>query len=415
MNTDIGIDMKLNDMQQHAFVLATEERQNIFLTGSGGVGKSVVIKKIYDTLAPRKHIGLTSLTGISASIIGGHTLHSYLGIGLGAASFEKLYKKIKESKFINYRWRQLDILIIDEISMMPIDLFEKIEKLARKVRKVPDPFGGIQLILSGDFLQIKPVGSDKYCFESLVWKQVVNTTVHLTEIIRQKDIAFSSILNKIRFGNIDNECRELLKTREIKYISNTGLIPTMLYSTNDKVDRTNAKYYNKLQGHEYTYMISFEWFVQVKDKEKYEKMAKFPFEINLRVGAQVMYLINCNDLVNGSRGVIKSFVNGFPSVLFVDGIERVISPSCFNIEDRDEVIVSYAQLPLKLAWAMTIHKSQGSTLDLVRIDFGNIFEYGQFYVAISRCKTLDGLFLRNLDFNTIMAHPKAVEFYNKYT
>jgi ATP-dependent DNA helicase PIF1 len=312
----------------------------------------------------------------------------------------------------------LDILIVDEVSMLNLELFEKLEKLARAIRNNELPFGGIQLLFSGDFFQLKPVKCDKFCFESPKWKEcfeVCGVSVILDEIVRQKDMVFSSALNKIRVGDIDEECKRVIAAREIKYFSDTGLIPTMLYSTNAKVDATNDKYYDRLDGPEHTYDIKYTWKQNVYDKERYENMVKLPYQLKLKIGAQVMHLINTPDggLVNGSRGVVKAFENGYPVVLFTDGIEQLINRCCLDIEEGDFTIMSYSQIPLKLAFAATIHKSQGCTLDLARVDLKKIFTEGQFYVALSRVRSLDGLYIRNLDWNRVFVSPKVAAFYTR--
>ncbi len=414
MSVDIETKYELNEKQKEVLEEVAYNRKNIFLTGVGGVGKSFIIKHIYRYMNKIHNVGLTSLTGISATIIGGVTLHSYLGIGLGSASFEKLCKKITFSKHLLNRWKLLDLLIIDEISMLSVELFEKLEKIARYIRKNEAPFGGVQLLLCGDFLQLPVVLSNKFCFESPIWNKCINKTIVLTEVVRQKDSIFVAVLNKIRKGEIDEECKKIIGEREIKYFpGSSGLIPTMLYATNAKVDATNDRYYSALSGKEHVYEIEYEWKKNTYNKEHYENMVKFLHEVRLKVGAQVMHLINdaSGELVNGSRGVVKDFVEGYPIVLFTNGVERIIAPHCLDIEEGDDVVMSYSQLPLKLAWAMSYHKAQGSTLSLVRVDLKNIFEYGQFYVALSRCASLEGLYIRNLNWLKVKTHPRALEFY----
>jgi ATP-dependent DNA helicase PIF1 len=407
--------MKLTNKQEEAYYKAVYKKMNIFITGAGGVGKSTINKKIFQDINKYNNVALTSLTGISANLIGGVTLHSYLGIRLGTETIQKIYSIISKSKKYLHRWQRLDVLMIDEISMMSLELFEKLEQLSRMIRKNNKPFGGIQLILSGDFLQLKPVKSDNFCFESKKWETCINDTIYLTEIIRQSDIHFINILNKIRIAKIDDECKTILEKRVLKYNSkkNNNIIPTLLYSTNAKVDKINNHYYSKLSGEEYTYKTTFNWKQNIYDKERYEIMCNSPYELNLKIGAQVMYLLNKDKLYNGSRGVVKSFIQGFPVVVFNNGIEKIITPETLDIEENNIKIMEYTQIPLKLCWAMSIHKSQGSTLDLVKIDFQKVFEYGQFYVALSRVRSIDGLYLKNLNWDLIKAHPKALKFYNK--
>lgn len=407
-------DIKLNEKQSIAYNLVVNKGKNIFLTGVGGTGKSACIHKIkQDMLSNNKNVAITSTTGVSASLIKGVTLHSYLGIGLGVSSFEKLYKRVSSSSFYASRWRNIDLLIIDEVSMLSINLFEKLEKIARYIREDTRPFGGIQILLAGDFLQLPVVNDDKFLFESSLWDKVINETVYLTNIIRQKDPIFQSILNKIRMGIVDDEVKKILLSREIKYISKDGLIPTYILSTNAQVDKVNQKYYDNLEGPEFSYKVEYFWKKKVSYKEKYEPLVRFPLTLNLKVGCQVMYLVNNGGLVNGSRGIIKSFKDGYPIVLFKNGIEKIIIPEILDIEENDEKIMSYKQIPLRIAFAGSCHKHQGMSLDLARVDFKRIFECGQIYVGLSRVTSLEGLYLRNVDLNKIKANPKAVAFYKK--
>ncbi len=403
--------IELNEMQQKAYAAALAGN-SIFITGIAGSGKSVVIQQIVRELSRKKYVALTSTTGMSANVIGGVTLHSYLGIRLGTGSVSKLHSIIKKStKYLN-RWRRVNVLIIDEISMLSRELFEKLEQLARIIRDNNAPFGGIQLIISGDFLQLKPVKSDDFCFESPVWDECIQTYVCLTESMRHDNAMFSQILNGIRLGVVDDEAKRVIESRCVKYKNINGIVPTILYATNAKVNKKNKQQYDKLVGDEMSYCTQYNWCVNVYNKEKYENNMLGPHEIKLKIGAQVMYLVNKNELFNGSRGVVVDFVEGLPQVRFKHST-KIIDHETLSIEEGDQVILEYTQLPLKLAWSATIHKSQGTTLDLVRINFRNIFEDGQFYVALSRVRTLDGLYLKNLDWNLLKVNAKALQFYKK--
>jgi len=411
MQQDASNGIMLNERQQEAYDLAIKGH-NVFITGLSGGGKSTVIKKIKRDLEIiyQKNIAITSLTGISANLIGGVTLHSYLGILLGNKPYKSLLQLVESRKNIRIRWQIIDTLIIDEVSMLSLELFEKLEKIAREIRSNNKPFGGIQIILTGDFMQLPPVAQDYFIFESSIWPEVIQKTVFLKEVIRQQDKMFVEVLNKVRVAEIDDQVIELLKSREIKYISDTGLIPTMIYSTNAEVDRTNNKYYNRLTSVEHKYTMKFKWF-NIKNKDKYLSLIRFKDVLSLKVGAQVTYLVNQNNLFNGSRGVVKEFVNGYPVVLFASGIKLRVEEVTLNIEEQDKNIVSYTQLPLKLAFASSCHSQQGSTLDLIRVDFNKFFADGQVYVALSRVKELKGLYIRNFNENLIKCNKKAKEFY----
>lgn len=402
----------LNELQQSAYEQAVR-RYNIFVSGSGGVGKSTWLKYLYTNLSQTRRIGLTSMTGISANLIGGQTLHSLLGIRLGTGTPDELYSIISNQYKLNV-WRDLDVLVIDEVSMLNPELFDKLEQLGRMIRGNEEPFGGIQLILCGDLLQLPVVKCDKFCFEADCWDTCIDRVIILKEIVRQSDVLFCRVLNKIRLGMIDDECKEIIGARQLKFPADSDILPTRLCAINAKVDRMNQSFYSKLEGTEYTYEVAWTWKVKLSSaaKTKYEKTIQLPPELKLKVGAQVIHLINEGNLFNGSRGVVKSFIQGYPIVQFKGvPIPVIITRHTCNIEDKGQTVGTCSQVPLKLAWGMSIHKSQGSTLDLVHIDMDNIFEYGQFYTALSRVKTLDGLYIKNLNWNLVKTHPKALEFY----
>jgi ATP-dependent DNA helicase PIF1 len=416
-------DIKFNKKQQEAYDKIIEGK-NLILTSSAGCGKSEVIKQAKVDLEKKyfKNVAITSTTGVSANLIGGRTLHSQLGIGLGTGSYKKLLAMIKERPMILARWRHLQVLIVDEASMLPVELFEKLEHLARTIRKDPAPFGNIQIIIVADFLQLPVVrpnntGNDKLLFESPVWKKCMTETVYLTQVMRQTDELFIRVLNKVRVCNIDDEVKETLKSREIKYFSKEGFIPTLIFATNAKVDKTNKKYYDKLTGEEYKYELKKKWNKRIAYKEKYDNLIRFEEELYLKVGAQVLYLVNSPDnpnLYNGSRGVVTKFQSGLPVVLFTTGketFEATVSDSTLDIMEDDKLIMSYTQIPLKLAFSISCHRSQSQSLSLLRLDFNGFFEFSQAYVALSRARSLDGLYIRNLDFNVIKADKRCIDFY----
>lgn len=396
---------------------------SVFITGPAGVGKTVCIKLFVNTFSDTRRIALTSTTGASALLLGGTTLHSYLGIGLGKDSVIDLAKKITESTWIRKKWTNLDCLIIDEISMLSPELFDKLEEVARIVRNNNYPFGGIQLVLSGDFLQLPCVGSTKFCFEAETWNVCINETIYFTEILRQDDVYFQKNLNNIRIGNLTDEVIDMLNTKIGNTISNEfGIKPTRLYSKNADVDRINDEELDILaqDGREfYQYDMTIinlssnaKTFSFVLDK--FKKNCNAPETLQLCEGAQVMLLKNLDltiGLSNGSRGVVTNFVEDKPVVKFLNGIEMLIDHNVWTVKEHKEEILRAVQIPLRVAYAITIHKSQGCSLDFVEIDLSSCFEYGQAYVALSRAKTLDGMTIVDVDFDYIKAHPKALEYY----
>lgn len=410
--------MILNYKQALALDLM-ERGQNVFITGPSGTGKSTLIELYRRKYKNARKIAITSTTGISALLINGTTLHSYLGIGLGNMETEKLYSKIENSKFYRKRW-MATTLVIDEVSMLSPELFDKLEELARKIRRSDKPFGGLQLILTGDFLQLPVVKNECFCFEAKTWEKCVPNIVYLDTIERQKDNIFQQVLNDLRIGNITEQVIEVLRSRENVEIKNeAGVEPTIIHATNQAVDEMNTIHMDKLSGNN---VYEYEMEVKVTSKfhseiirDQYTKNCTAPAVLQLCIGAQVMLLHNLDlecELANGSRGVVVGFSSDLPIVRFVNGEERQIDYHMWEYDEGgDKPVVSITQIPLKLAWAITAHKCQGQTLDCAIVDLGNVFEYAQAYVALSRVKSLEGLSIRNLKFQRIKAHPKAIQFY----
>ena len=396
--------------------------ENVFITGAGGTGKSEVIKIFYNDYKYVRKIGLTSTSGTSSIIINGQTLHSFLGIGLGKSSIHILTRTILSKSFLKQKWLKLDTLIIDEISMLSPDLFDKLEEMARIIRKNDLPFGGIQLILSGDFLQLDPIENktikDYYlCFQAKSWNNCIKNVVYLQENVRQNNKEFQRCLNELRLGNLSQDSKDLLLSCKDKILSNDyNIKPTKIYSVNKSVDYINEKELNKLPEPHYEYEMDIEIFDKrkINKLEMYEKKFTGVKKLTLALGAQVMLLfnkdINCQ-LVNGSRGVVIDFVEKIPLVKFTNGLTVLIDYHDWPVEEDDKIIMSFYQIPLKLAYATTIHRSQGRTLDYAEIDLENIFAYGQSYVALSRVKDHECLSIKNIDFLNIKANPYALEYY----
>ena len=421
MSEQLSTEIKLTEKQNIAYNLMTNGK-NVFVTGPGGVGKTAVIKMFIKVYKQNKIMGVTSTTGISALLFGGVTLHSFLGIGLGQGSVESIVSKLYKRPHLRKRWCETEVLIIDEISMLSSALFDKLENVARRIRHNEEPFGGIQLILSGDFLQLPSIGSDDFCFESKSWYKCVEKTVYLTEIMRQKDVDWQNCLNDVRVGLLSKKTRKLLKTRVgVELKNDFGIKPTKLFSTNYLVDYINNKELDLLAESEpefYEYNMEIHVYPGVKNKdyaiEKYKKSCNAPETLQLCVGAQVMLLWNLDTdggLVNGSRGVVTSFVGDIPMVKFLNGRELLIDYNVWEQEEQDKKILRVLQIPLKLAYALTVHRSQGCSLDYAEIDLSNTFEYGMAYVALSRVKKIEGLSIIDINFDKIKANERAVEFY----
>lgn len=445
----------MNQGQTVAFD-AIQSGKSIFLTGPGGTGKSFLIGKLFES---SRSTALTAMTGCAALLLHpkAKTLHSWAGIGLGTDVVPLLVSKIKKSRKAVMRWMKTDTLVIDEISMMTPELFEKLDEVGRKIRKNDVlPFGGLQIILVGDFFQLPPVskGEDThFVFESPLWKKLGLATHELTEIVRQKDPVFQEVLNQARRGELTKPSLRILRKRMDLDYKSLEIQPTMLFTRRVEVDQINMRELKKLftlgacERHIYKATTAFSPVAQtqglhidspevVREIQILDNNASYSPELTLAVGAQVMLITNLNPeagLVNGSRGVVVGFrrqeaeadagAEGkasapakrqtdelLPLVQFKSGDRRVI-----DYKDWEATLpgIKRRQIPLKLAYAVTIHKAQGATLDCALIDVGDrTFECGQAYVALSRVKDLDSLYIHDLDAEAFRAHPKVKEFYS---
>ena len=407
--------MELTPEQQQAFN-AVVKGGSVCISGSAGSGKSVCLSSIIKWAhSNNKEVGVTSTTGSSAILIQGRTLHSFLGIGLAKKSAEALaIDVIKKKKQIVLKIRNLNILIIDEISMLDDELFTKISEFLSILRKNNRPFGGIQMIFCGDFAQIPPVHGD-LCFKSQVWKDMKIEKFVFSKLIRQQhDLDFQKILEALRWGNCTPEILKILKsTKNNKFPD--GIVPTIMYSRNIDVDAINKKKYEELIA---TGVPRRQYKTKYSDaivSKAWGESCKIPEMVELCVGCQVMCTYNVDvdmGISNGSRGVIIELCASGPRVKFVSGVEIIIEPYKTEMEDMEGIHISF--VPLKLAWAITVHKSQGCTLDAVVCDLGSsIFEYGMGYTAITRAKTLSSIRITDVIASSFRTHPDVKKFYGK--
>ena len=424
----------LNILQLHAIDII-KSGKSLFLTGPPGVGKSFTLRNIIQYLDEVENkYGLTAMTGCAAILIKGQTLHSFLGIGLGNETIEKLYEKLKDKKKFN-ELKNLDTLIIDEISMMNDKFFEKISKLLSKIKNNNKPFGNIRLILIGDFYQLPPTDGE-YCFKSKLWNMVNMTTVELNEPMRQKDdIVFQKLLNNIRKGKITKaNYNELKKLNDTDF---STIIPTKIYCLKTDVNRINTYYFNKLlietnklkseEVNNYIENNTIECYPNnenITDSTDSSKVFKYgivtnekyvnknDYEVSLIKGAEVMITRNINienELVNGKKGKIINLTNNY--VIIKDDLNIKHKIDYYKDENAYNKYVKF--MPLTLAYAITVHKSQGSTLDYIEIDgSNNNFAPGQFYTALSRAKTLKNIRLKNLDKDALIINKDVLNFYN---
>ncbi len=420
--------IKFNDTELEIIKNAVEHKNNIFLHGPAGTGKSTLIKEISDRLLKQgKKVAITATTGAAALNIKGCTLHRFAGIGLGKDDQWKLLKRIMSNRKYISRWRDTDVLIIDEVSMLGGDLFEKINFIAKRVRNRLSPMGNIQIIVSGDLLQLPPI-KDKWIFESEAWNSLGLKIYNLTESKRYDKDDYFEMLLRIRDGNPSTADIKKLEACQEEYenviddIEKWEIKPTILYSKRIDVDYHNKNELDKLTGMEYEFEStdSFEFKNQlVTDEQKKYYLTvlddAIPSSILLKIGAQVMLRKNLDPdigLVNGSRGVVLEVQEktGGVKVKFFNGITMDIFDQEWEIKDEDAVVIR-TQIPLILAWSYTIHKAQGCTLDLAVVDVGSsVFTYSQAYVALSRLKNIKGLYLSDFDRNSIRADPTALNY-----
>jgi ATP-dependent DNA helicase PIF1 len=416
------------DEDQQLVVESVISGKNVLMHGPAGTGKSVTLKKIIYLLRQRQRTcALTAFTGGASINIGGSTIHSlFQGLGLMKEDIPRLIKKLKRLPVVLARLRSIDVLVIDEISMISMVFFDKIDALLRFVLGRKDiPFGGIQLFLAGDFFQLPPMeksdDGEIFAFESKVWEELKLTQIELTIVHRQTDPEFVRILHEMRRGKLGLDGMCALCERVNKEIGDGIIVPTSLFATNKEADTENNKELLKLNGEQMVYearcVVSTKPNIKEHDlKEIYRtsmqvtKHCAAPEILNLRPGAQVMLRINMdleNGLANGSRGYVRSYSeDGFPIVQFINGKIRTIIPYNF-LYKYPQGTITVTQVPLLLAWAMTIHKCEGSTLDLVSISTNSIFLPGQAYVAFSRVRTLEGLTLRDFNPRAIKADDKV--------
>lgn len=449
-------------------------RENVFFTGAAGTGKSHLLKILQDLFCAMdkgEKICFTAPTGVAACNISGLTLHSWSGIGLGSDSIEQLIGQVMRNRPAVTRWLETEILVIDEISMLSGELLDKLDILGRRTRNSLAPFGGLQVIFCGDFFQLPPVGLGKqstFAFESSVWREVFEghpeRLVVLEKVFRQKDDpTFLRVLEEMRLGQVSSQSHSLLQRKvleaqqqkqpqaggEEEAHEGSRVRPTKLFSTNKDVDRVNLEELERLaqsssrlkskarSDREEEEVENGRLFVAVDDgREPYinqlRQGTKAAQQIVLRIGAQVMLLKNLSPaegLVNGARGTVLGFekANGrsafypyLPVVKFqvMIGKEsreevRVIGHESWEVKQGDRVLASRIQIPLILAWALSIHKAQGMTIPFLEVSMKGIFECGQAYVALSRATSLQGLTLRDFNPHAVRAHPKVKAFYSQ--
>jgi ATP-dependent exoDNAse (exonuclease V) alpha subunit len=379
--------------------------KNIFLTGSAGTGKTYVLNKYIQYLKERKiPVSITASTGIAATHLEGTTIHAWSGIGIKDSLSLRNLNDLKEKKYLRKNIDKSKVLIIDEISMLHKKQLDLVNEVLQYFRDTDEAFGGIQLILCGDFFQLPPIGDysqtnrDKFSFMSKAWLDANLTICYLTDQYRHTDNNLNKILNEIRSGSISENSITILSTNNNKIEDKEQ---TKLYTHNLDVDRINTEHLQSVKGSKKIFKAKIKGNLKLAETVKKSIMA--PETLVLKIGAKVMFVKNNHEkgYLNGSLGtVFKYNEDGLPVIRLLNGYEITAEHEDWRIEDESgKLLVSYLQVPLRLAWAITVHKSQGMTLDSAEMDLSRTFEKGQGYVALSRVKSLAGLKLTG--FNNI--------------
>lgn len=465
----------LSKEQQQVLQMVLEGGQSVFFTGSAGTGKSVLLREIIAVMRKKyaresDRVAITASTGLAACNIGGVTLHSFSGIGLGKEEVPELVKKIKRNQKAKHRWMRTKVLIVDEVSMVDGDLFDKLEAIARTLRNNGRPFGGIQLVITGDFFQLPPVpdanSASTFCFDAKTWSSAIDQTIGLHHVFRQKDPVFAGMLNEMREGRLTQNSISTFKrlSRSPVYDDDLGLTTTELFPTRREVEEANTVRMRQLSGNAVEFVAKDGGTVSDEQRNKLLDSSLATKSLSLKKGAQVMLIKNIDEtLVNGSLGKVIGFMSDdqfgsyvedqdaceesdpemnlnpeqqklrakyeatkhstrelWPVVRFAiaDGTTRdlLCTREIWKTElPNGEIQASRAQVPLILAWALSIHKAQGQTLDRVKVDLGKVFEKGQAYVALSRATSMQGLQVLRFDPAKVMAHPRVRTFYSNLT
>ncbi|MFT5036970.1 MAG: ATP-dependent DNA helicase PIF1 [Candidatus Azotimanducaceae bacterium] len=386
---------------------------NVFLTGEPGSGKTHVINQYIAWLeAAQVQVAVTASTGIAATHIGGMTIHSWASIGIREVMRPYDLDQIASKEKIVKRIKKVSVLIIDEISMLDGSVLEMVDMVVKTVRGNGEPFGGLQIVFVGDFFQLPPITKRgdmmRYAFESRSWEDARPLVCYITEQYRQEDEMLLGLLKSIRKNEIEEEHFTLLS--EQTEISYTDIDPTRLYTHNIDVDAVNTQKLSELKSAKAVFKMEAQGNKQLL--QGLVKNCLSPERLELKEDAMVMCTKNNLEAgyVNGTLGRVISFNSegGFPVIKTSEGKEITMKPTNWDVAEEGKVLATVSQIPLRLAWAITVHKSQGMSLDAAEIDLSKAFVFGQGYVALSRVRTLAGLKMLGMSPNALHVDPKIV-------
>ncbi len=389
--------------------------ESVFLTGAPGSGKTYVLNQFIKLAKQsKKRVAVTASTGIAATHIGGTTIHSWSGLGIRDEITERDEKWLKENDRLIKRYNNIDVLVIDEVSMIHGKRLDMVNQVCKWLRDSEEPFGGIQVILTGDLFQLPPINrgdtSIDFVHLSKAWAELKPKICYLSEQHRQENDPLLDLLEAMRAGDIMEAHFDSLSERLGLEIP-AGVSITKLYSHNQDVEQINDSHLKALSDESKTFVMET-YGVQAK-VEQLTKSVLAPEILELKVGAEVMFVANnfSEGFVNGSRGKVVGFKEGKPLVELQSN-RRVLTIEAHSwaLEEDGKERARVTQLPLRLAWAITIHKSQGMSLDSAEIDLSRAFTPGMGYVALSRVRSLDGVYLKGINNTALAMHPEIFSF-----
>lgn len=425
-------------MLQSQALAILESGANVFLTGAPGAGKTYILNEFIRRSRSRgARVALTASTGIAATHINGQTIHSFSGIGVANVLTDSLIKRIKPRR--KRAIEAVDILVIDEISMLHAWIFDMVDQVCRIMRRDPRPFGGLQVVISGDLYQLPPVNThtqqsellqsspeyvqsrqayaqagrdpEGFVTQSLVWPKLNPQVCYLTEQHRQDDGELLSVLTHIRQGTVNSRDESILGTR-VGVTPREEEVTVRLFPVNKQADQLNDARLDALDEDEHVFTATSSGQASLVEQLKKNMLA--PKLLRLKTGAAVMALRNDADkqYVNGSLGTVTGFVSeskgGWPIVSFENGNRVVMKPQSWDMMDGEKVLASVSQVPLRCAWAITIHKSQGMSLERAAMDLSRTFAPGMGYVALSRVQSLEGLYIAGINRRAYSVSDEAV-------
>lgn len=385
--------------------------ESVFLTGAPGSGKTFVLNEfIRRAKKAKKRIAITASTGIAATHIGGTTIHSWAGLGIRDSITEQDHRWLRESARLMKRYNNLDVLIIDEVSMLHGRRLDMINEICKLLRESDEPFGGLQIVLTGDLFQLPPIDREAKTIDfvhlSSAWRELQPKICYLQEQHRQVDDPLLDLLEAMRANDINQAHFDALSERLGTSTPGDGSV-TRLYSHNADVDQINTQHLSQLGGE--VKRFTMETFGSANKVEQLKKGMLAPDILELKVGAEVMFVANNfqEGYVNGSRGTVTGFSDtGMPGVrMHESGKVITVTRNSWSLEEDGREQASVNQLPLRLAWAITIHKSQGMSLDAAEVDLSRAFTPGMGYVALSRVRSLDGVYLKGINNTALAMHP----------